>query len=129
MSSHPKHKSKPLKNGAIGGRDSQDRTRLARTFHFNQDFRVDLAVAAQANRDVVTTVFAFGANPFRKPPYRRVVEEDRFDRALDDVDDVVMPPDVRELMRENGAELFGGKSEDQGNRQQHHRAQPPHNNR
>jgi hypothetical protein len=79
---HPKDASKPLKNDPIGRRNTQAWTRLARAFHCDQDFRINLPAAAQTNCDIVTAVFTFGANPFRKPPHRGMIEEDRFDRAL-----------------------------------------------
>src|SRR6266404_9400785 len=56
---------------------------------------------------VVTTVLALGADNARDPPHGGVVEEQSFDKALQQVYRVVVAPDVREFMDQDGFHLAG----------------------
>ena len=56
-----------------------------------------LAIATSGQ--VVGDLFALDADPARQPPHDRVVEQQRFDHALQQVDQVVMAADVGQFVR------------------------------
>ena len=64
-------------------------------------------IAAQADGEIVAAVLALGANPPRQPPDGRVIEQQRLDERLQQVDEIVVPADVRELVRQDRLELLG----------------------
>ena len=68
---------------------------------------VGVWVTTEAHGKVVAAVLAFDADAPRQPPDSGVVEEQRFDERLHEVHEVVVTPDVRQLMRENRLELLG----------------------
>ena len=67
---------------------------------------IDQAIAADRDRQIVAAVLALGAHFGRHPPHGRVIEEQRLDDRLQQVDEIVVPPHVRELVRENRFELL-----------------------
>src|SRR5262245_27249398 len=58
-----------------------------------------------------------------------MVEQDRFDTALDGVDEEVMTANVGHFMGENCTQLKFGEPGDGGHGKQHDRTQPPHDRR
>ena len=75
-------------------------------FERGERARVQEHVARQGHdRRVVARVLPLGAQAAREPPRRRVVEEQDFRRRLQKVDQVVVAPYVRQLVREHGLQL------------------------
>jgi hypothetical protein len=58
-----------------------------------------------------------------------MVEQDRFDAALDGIDEEVVAANVRHFVGENGAQLEFGEPGDGCHWKQHDRTEPPHNRR
>ena len=96
----------------------------AQLLEVGQRARVGVRIAAQADREIVAAVLALGANPPRQPPHRRVVEQQRLDQRLQQVDEIVVAADVRELVGEDRLELLRREPGQRARRQQHHRPQP-----
>ena len=81
-------------------------------------------IAAQADGEIVAAVLALDADPAREPPDRRMIEEHRLDERLQQVHQVVVAADVRELVRENRLELLRRERRERARREQHDRLQP-----
>ena len=93
-------------------------------FELGERRRVGHRIAAQAHREIVAAVLALDADPARQPPHRRVIEQQRLDERLQQVDEVVVTPDVRELVREDRLELVRRQAGQRARRQQDDRLQP-----
>ena len=85
---------------------------------------VDQPIAAHVHGEIVAAVFALGADLRRHPPHRRVIEQQRLDHRLQQVDEIVVTADVRELVREDRLQLLGRQARERRRRQQHHRLHP-----
>ena len=92
--------------GSAGGRQCKRRGR-APGFDRRECFRVFDRVAAHAQRHVVATVLALDSQPAGQPPHGRMIEEQGFSDRLDQVDEVIVPLNVRELVRQDGVRLRG----------------------
>ena len=57
--------------------------------------------------DIVTAVSAFDPDAAGHPPDGRVVEEQRFDDVLEQIDQIVVSTDVRQFVYQDGLELIG----------------------
>ena len=71
-----------------------------------QSAGVSNRVARHPDRQVVAHVLALGPDLPRHPPDRRVVEEKGFDAGLEHVHQVVVPPDVGQLVRQYCLQLL-----------------------
>ena len=78
----------------------------AQLFEIGQRPGVGDRIAAEADREIVAAVLALDADPPREPPDRGVIEQECLDQRLQEVDQVVVTADVRELVRENRLELL-----------------------
>ena len=78
----------------------------AQFFEVGKRLRVSIRIAAQADRKIVAAVLALDADAARQPPDRRMIEEQRLDERLQQVHQVVVAADVRELVREDRFELL-----------------------
>lgn len=67
--------------------------------------RVGRAVADRRNRQVIAAALAIRANASRQPPDARMIEEQRFDRRLQHVDDRVVTTDVGDFVRQNRVDV------------------------
>ena len=76
-------------------------------FERGQGGRVDAGVAGEFHYHIVTAVFAFLARYARGPPDGRVVEQEAFDEALEQVDQIVVAADVRQFVDEDALDLSG----------------------
>jgi hypothetical protein len=94
---------------------------VAQLFEAGERSRVGVRIAAQAHREIIAAVLALDPDSARYPPDRRMIEEQRLDERLQQVDDVVVPPDVRELVRENRLELVWRETGKRARRQQNDR--------
>ena len=63
--------------------------------------------AASQRRRVVAAVFSLDANATRHPGDRRMIEEHGLHDVLHEVDQIIVPANVDQLVRENGLELGG----------------------
>jgi hypothetical protein len=77
-------------------------------------------VAADGYREVVATVLTLHPDGVRDPPHARVVEQHGLDDRLKEVDEIVVPADVRELVRQHGFDLLGGEPGHGGRGKQQH---------
>src|SRR5438067_959223 len=84
------------------------------------------AGAASANGDgeIVAAVFALVANAIGNPPHRRVIEHQRLDERLHQIDEEVVAADVRELVRKNHLDLLGRETRERRGGEKNHRTQP-----
>ena len=57
----------------------------------------------------------------RHPPHGGVVEEDRLDQRLGQIDEVVVPPNMGQLVGQDRLKLRGGHSSDDADREQDYR--------
>ena len=96
----------PLEERAVGGRQGQ-RGAAPQRLEIGQSGRVDQAIAAERDGDVVAAVLTLGADTARDPPAGRVVEEQDLGGRLQDVDGEVVAADVGELVRDDGVEMRG----------------------
>ena len=67
-------------------------------------------VAAGSHREIVAAVFALLPDLPADPPDRRVVEEQGLDARLHEVDEIVVPANVRELVGEQELDLIRRQS-------------------
>ena len=101
---------------AVRGSEREQVARLLELFETEQRMDVRLPAAADADREVVAAVFARVADLPRHPPHRRVIEEQRLDDGLREVHEVVVPPHVRELVRDDRFELRHAQAGEDGRR-------------
>ena len=94
---------------AVGGDGSFEGCRTA-GFPLGQGLYVGQYVAGDGDGHVVAARFALAAEMSGDPPDRGVVEEQRLGDALQDVDQIIVTPDVREFVHEEGFEVFGRQS-------------------
>jgi hypothetical protein len=122
------HPSNAVEHAAVGRGEHETRRRGHRG-HSGERGRISDPIAAGLERQIVTAELALGPHLPRHPPDRGVVEEQGFDAGLQQVDEIVVPPDVRELVRQKGFELRG-RQPGQGRRgQQHDGLEPSHHHR
>jgi hypothetical protein len=90
---------------------------------------VDDGIAAEADGEIVAAVLALVSNAPRQPPHRRVIKEQRFDEGLQQVHEVVVAADVRELVRDDGFDLGGCQRDKRAGGNQHDWFHPAHDGR
>jgi hypothetical protein len=73
---------------------------------------------------IVAAQLALGADVSGDPPHSRVIEQQRFANALQQVDQVVMPADVRQFMQEKRFQMSRGQSHERADRNQDLRPKP-----
>ena len=111
-----------MRHVSTGAADREDRRLLP--CHRHQGPGVGCGAATQPDRFIVAAQFALDAHPMRHPPYRRVIEEQCLDGHLEDIDQIVVPADVCELVSEDGFELLDRQAHRRGRREKNHRTQP-----
>jgi len=79
--------------------------------------------------EIITAQLAFVTNARRDPPNRRVIEKERLHDHLQDIDEIIVPANVRDLVREQCFELLGGEAHRNRSGQQDHGPNPSHNAR
>ena len=109
---------------AAGRRQDEAARIRAQFLEVGEGFRVSVGIAAEPDREIVAAVLALNADPARQPPYGGVIEEQRLDERLEQVDEVVVTTDVRELMRQDRFELLRPHARQRARRHQHDRPQP-----
>ena len=113
-----------LEEVAACGGDAEHRPAFAQLLERRQRAGVDHAIRADGNDDVVAAELTFNADAARQPPDRRVVEEQRLDRALEQVDQIVVPPNVRQLVRKDRVELRRREPRQHAGRNDNRRTDP-----
>src|SRR5450631_2398691 len=86
--------------------------------------RICERIATDRHGHIVATLFALGANVPRHPPDRRVVEQQGFGHALQNVNQKIVPPDVRELMQQQRLQMLSRQTAERPYWDQYHRTQP-----
>ena len=115
-----------MRQGAAGR--GHDRLELGRTrrFQLRQGARIGEGIAVDARRPVVATQLALRANVAGHPPDRGMVEQQRLDDALQDVDQIIVAADVRQFVKQKRFHLFGRQSGERADRHQHDGTKPAH---
>ena len=93
--------------------------RLAALLQMEQGAGVRHGVAERGHGDVVAETLALPAHDGRDPPDGGMVEQGGLDDPLDEVDEVVVPPHVGELVEQDALDLDGRQSRHQA-RGEHH---------
>jgi hypothetical protein len=97
--------SNAIDQGSTGCCHRQRHTVGPRLLQHSESLRVVERIAANGDRDVVAAMLALNSDPFRYPPDRGVIKQHRFGERLEHVDEIVVAPDVGELVRENRLHL------------------------
>ena len=79
---------------------------------------------ADFDRQIVAAVLALGADSARHPPHGGVIEQQRLDDRLQQVDEIVVAPHVRELVGDQRFDLRRTQPRERRRRQQHHGFHP-----
>jgi len=79
-------------------------------FKCAQRARVRTRVLRRRHHQIVATELAFGTDAARYPPHGRMVEQQPFDHALRQVHQIIVAPNVRELVQQHGFDLCRGQS-------------------
>jgi hypothetical protein len=96
----------------------------AHLFQLRQGTRIGNGIATHTDGAIITAEFPFVANSRGDPPNCRMVEEKRLDKHLQDVDEVVVSTDVRQLMGDQRFELLRRQTRHNSDRQENHGAEP-----
>ena len=102
----------------------RERRPLTKRLEIGKRAGVGDRITTQADGEVVAAVLALRANASRQPPDGGVIEEQRLDERLQEIDQIVVAPDVRELVRQNRLELLGRQAGQRARRHQHDRLDP-----
>jgi hypothetical protein len=114
----------PPQQWPAGGSHREPRRRPSCRFELGQRPRVRDAIAAEGDGEIVAAVFALGPGLARQPPHARMVEEQRLDRGLHQVGEIVVPPHVRQLVSENRLQLVWRQPGERARWHEHHRLEP-----
>ena len=106
-----------------------ERRRTAPFFHEGESASVFGGIAADGERYVIATIFAFGANALAEPPDGRVVEEQSFGGNLKKVEESIEAADVRQFVSYDGAKLQLGKPGECSEREKNHGTEPANDRR
>jgi hypothetical protein len=109
---------------ATAGGQHQLRVGAAQLLELHQRLGVRQRVARGAHREIVAAQLALLAHPPRHPPHRGMIEEQRLDRALQQVDQVVVAADVRQLVGQDRLDLGRAQAAQHAGRKQDHGTQP-----
>ena len=109
---------------AAGGGDGQFVPARADLLHRGQGSGVTDAVAGEAHGQVVAAVLALDANLVRDPPDSRVIKTECFYDGLQHVDEVIVPPDVSQLVPQQRFKLFRAQARQGAGWHEDHRPQP-----
>ncbi len=74
-------------------------------------------------------MLAFVANLLRNPPDRGVIKEEGLQHILQQIDEIIVPPDMCQLMGQDGFELRRTQTGQQSSRHEHHRPGPADDHR
>jgi len=100
-----------------------------RLLQHGQSLRVVERITANGDRYVVATVLTLHPDPFGYPPDGGVIKQHRFGERLQNVDEIVVAPDVGELVRENRLDLRWCQCGQRRDRKQNRWTQPANNRR
>ena len=114
------HAARTRKERSVGCAEREERRLPPKLLETNERLHVAFPIAARGHSQVVAAVFAQDAQLVRNPPHGRMVEEQGFDDRLNQVHEIVVPPHVCELVRQDRFELTRTEA-----RQRGHRARAP----
>ena len=83
-----------------------------------------MRIAAHQDCEIVAAVLALFPDAARYPPHRRMIEEQHFDDALEEVHEVVVAAHVSQLVREQHLELLRRQTGERTGRHEDHGTQP-----
>ncbi len=109
---------------AAAGGHGEGRIGLAVLFDVDQGTRIDHAIATELGGEIVAAVLSFDANLAGNPPDRGVIEEQRVDGGLQQIDEVIVAADMGQFVRQQS---FQGAPVEAGERcggHEDYRAQP-----
>ena len=86
--------------------------------------RVVHGFAREPDRNIIAAILALSADVSGKQPDRRVIEQERFDHALTQVHNIIIPTYMSQLVSKHRDKLFPRKSCNGSRWQQHHWLQP-----
>ena len=89
----------------------------------HEQLGVGMRAIGAGDDEGVAAGFAFAADPARDQPDGGVEEEQRFDEALHQVDEIVPAADVGQLVEQNHFDFVGRLAGERGGRQQDDRAE------
>jgi hypothetical protein len=119
---HAEQSADARNEAAAGCAQSQvRRRRWSQQFESLERTRIECAVSHDLDGDVITAILALDPHTSRHPPHRRVKEQDRLDRGLHHVDDVVPPADVGEFVSDDRFKLLRRESAESGDGEEHDR--------
>src|SRR3569833_372141 len=101
----------------------------ARGFETREGEHVNKRIAGDGNRNIVAAVFALQTDVARNPPDGGMGEERRFSEALQDVEQVIVPPDVSQFMREQSFHVLARHSGERADRDENDRPEPSDHDR
>ena len=107
---------------AAGRRERQLRSTHA--LESAQRLGIDHRIARDRHGEIVTAQLALLADPAGHVPDARMIEEQRLDQALQQIHEVIVTPDVRQLVRENRLDLPRAESGQGAGREQDQRMEP-----
>src|SRR6185312_13400 len=117
-----------LQRSSTGGEGGGNVAEAAR-FEIRESEHVDKRIAGEGDGNIVAAVFTFPADVARNPPDGGMVEQRGLDDALQDVDEVIVPPDMGQFMREQRFEVLGWYAGKCAYRDEHNRTEPSDHNR
>ncbi len=110
---------------AACGHDRPEMGRACR-FQLGQGAGISDRVAGDGHGQVVATQFALGADVAGYPPHRGMVEQQSLDDALQRVDQIIVPADVRQFVEEKRFHLAGRQPGECADRHQDGGTKPAH---
>ncbi len=109
---------------SIRRRQRQARSGGPHALHVDERRRVQARVTAHPHDEIVAAVLTLITHTSRHPPDRGMIEEERFDHALQHIDQVVVATHVRQLMGEQNLELLRREAGERARRYEDDRPQP-----
>jgi len=82
--------------------------------------------ALRRHYQIVTTVFTFGADHAGNPPDGGVIERQAFHENLQQIHQIIVPPDMRQFVQQDGFHLVGAQTCEQPHRYQDHGTKMAH---
>ena len=96
----------------------------AQLFQRGQGLRIDQTISAKFDGDFVAANFPFRPHAARNPPHGRMVEEQCLQHVLQEIYQIIVTADVRQLVGQNGLQVRGRQARQGRRRQEDERPQP-----
>src|ERR1041384_491069 len=105
-------------------RDSQLNLRAAEAFESCECTSISQYVAARRDSSVIAAMLALLSRLRRNPPNRGMIEKQGLDAGLHEIDEIIVPANVSELVGEQRFPLCSAESSERARGQKDHRPQP-----